>query len=74
MQEASKLVDWLMSKNGQQAIVDAKTYFYPVRSDVNFGNLQPLSTIKLITVDEKWAADNKKRLTDKWIELVLPVK
>jgi iron(III) transport system substrate-binding protein len=74
MQEASKLVDWLMSKNGQQAIVDVKTYFYPVRSDVNFGNLQPLSTIKLITVDEKWAADNKKRLTDKWIELVLPVK
>jgi iron(III) transport system substrate-binding protein len=74
MKEAEKLIDWLMSKDGQQAIVDQKTYFYPVRTDVNFGSLQPLSTIKLVSIDEEWAANQKKRLTDKWVQLVLPVK
>ncbi|GAB6189711.1 ABC transporter substrate-binding protein [Marinitoga arctica] len=72
--EAKVLIDWLLSKKGQQVIVDEKTFFYPVRSDVNFGSLQPLSTIKLITVDENWAAQNKKRIVDRWIKEVLPVK
>ncbi|MBM7560214.1 ABC transporter substrate-binding protein [Marinitoga litoralis] len=72
--EAKVLVDWLLSKKGQQVIVDEKTFFYPVRSDIDFGTLQPLSTIKLITVDENWAAQNKKRLVDRWIKEVLPVK
>ncbi|SHF26192.1 iron(III) transport system substrate-binding protein [Marinitoga hydrogenitolerans DSM 16785] len=72
--EAKVLVDWLLSKKGQQTIVDEKTFFYPVRSDVNFGTLQPLSTIKLITVDEIWAAQNKKRIVERWIKEVLPVK
>ena len=74
LKEAKMLVDWLLSKKGQQTIVDEKTFFYPVRPDVNFGNLQPLSTIKLITVDEKWAAANKKRIVERWIKEVLPVK
>lgn len=72
--EAYKLVDWLISKKGQQAIVDEKTYFYPIRSDVNFGSLQPLSTIKLISVDEEWAAANKKRLVNDWVKEVLPAR
>lgn len=72
--EAKVLIDWLLSKKGQQTIVDEKTFFYPVRSDVDFGTLQPLSTIKLITVDENWAAQNKKRIVDRWIKEVLPVK
>ncbi|MDN5341959.1 ABC transporter substrate-binding protein [Oceanotoga sp. DSM 15011] len=72
--ESKKLVDWILSKQGQQAIVDEKTYFYPVRKDVDFGTLQPLSTIKLISVDEKWAAENKKRIIDDWVNEVLPVK
>ncbi|HOO76141.1 MAG TPA: ABC transporter substrate-binding protein [Tepiditoga sp.] len=74
VQEAERLVDWVLSKAGQQAIVDEKTYFYPVRTDVDFGSLQPLSTIKLIAVDEKWAADNKTRLINRWVKEVLPVK
>ncbi|MGB4374401.1 MAG: ABC transporter substrate-binding protein, partial [Defluviitoga tunisiensis] len=72
--EANTLIDWLLSKKGQQVIVDEKTYFYPVRADVNFGSLQPLSTIKLISVDEAWAAENKNRIIERWIKEVLPVK
>ncbi|WP_036225000.1 ABC transporter substrate-binding protein [Mesoaciditoga lauensis] len=74
LKEAHALVDWLISKKGQQAIVDEKTYFYPIRSDVNFGSLQPLSTIKLLPVDEEWAAANKKRLVNIWVKEILPAK
>jgi iron(III) transport system substrate-binding protein len=52
--------------------VDQQTYFYPIRSDVDFGNLQPLSTIKLISVDPVWAAENKTRLIERWVNEVLP--
>jgi len=72
--EAKALIDWLISKNGQQVIVNEKTYFYPVRADVNFGSLQPLSTIKLISVDQIWAAENKNMIIERWIKEVLPVK
>ncbi|HNR64499.1 MAG TPA: ABC transporter substrate-binding protein [Thermotogota bacterium] len=72
--EAHKLVDWLISKNGQQQIVEQKTYFYPIRNDVDFGSLQPLSTIKLVTVDGIWAAQEKTRLVERWVKEVLPVQ
>lgn len=72
--EAQKLIDWVLSRKGQQAIVSQKTYFYPVRADVDFGDLPALSTIKLIAVSEEWAADNKTRLINRWINEVLPVK
>jgi iron(III) transport system substrate-binding protein len=72
--DAHKLVDWILSKKGQQAIVSQKTYFYPVRSDVEFGSLPALSSIKLIAVSEEWAASNKSRLIGRWINEVLPVK
>ena len=72
--EAQKLVDWLISKKGQQQIVEQKTYFYPIRNDVDFGALQPLSTIKLVTVDGIWAAKEKTRLVERWVKEVLPVQ
>jgi len=72
--DAQKLVDWILSKKGQQAIVSQKTYFYPVRADVDFGSLPPLSTIKLLPVAADWAASNKSRLVNRWINEVLPVK
>lgn len=72
VEEAEALIDWIVSKNGQQQIVDQKTYFYPIRSDVDFGSLQPLSTINLLKVDENWAAENKSRIVEKWVEEVLP--
>lgn len=69
---AKKLIEWVLSKEGQQQIVDQKTYFYPIRTDVNFGNLPPLSQIKLVHVDPKWAADNKTRIVNRWVKDVLP--
>ena len=70
--DAKKLIDWVVSKNGQQQVVDQKTYFYPIRPDVDFGSLQPLSTIKLLKINEIWAAENKSRIIEKWVEEVLP--
>lgn len=70
--DAQKLIDWVVSKAGQQQIVNQQTYFYPIRSDVDFGSLQPLSTIKLLPVDPVLAAENKTRLIERWIDEVLP--
>lgn len=70
--DAQKLIDWVVSKAGQQQVVDQKTYFYPIRPDVDFGSLQPLSTINLLSVDPAWAAENKTRLIERWINEVLP--
>jgi iron(III) transport system substrate-binding protein len=74
LNEAQRLVDWLVSKDGQQEIVAQKTYFYPIRNDVDFGSLQPLATIKLVTVDGVWAAQEKTRLVERWVKEVLPVQ
>ncbi|MGC9321090.1 MAG: ABC transporter substrate-binding protein [Kosmotogaceae bacterium] len=70
--DAQKLIDWVVSRAGQQQVVDQKTYFYPIRPDVDFGSLQPLSTINLLSVDPAWAAENKTRLIERWINEVLP--
>ncbi|MFA6657483.1 MAG: ABC transporter substrate-binding protein [Mesotoga sp.] len=72
LEDAEKLIDWVVSKAGQQQVVDQKTYFYPIRPDVDFGSLQPLSTINLLSIDPAWAAENKTRLIERWINEVLP--
>ncbi len=69
---AKALVDWITSKEGQQTIVDAKTYFFPVRGDVSAGEgLPSLSDIKLIDYDRAEAAANKERLVERWVTEVL---
>jgi iron(III) transport system substrate-binding protein len=70
--EAKKLVDWMTSKDGQAALSASKTYFLPIRADVSAGTGVPsLDKIKLVPVDAKFAAENKKRLTDRWAKEVL---
>ena len=72
LDEAKKLVDWITSAEGQKAIVDARTYFFPVRSDVSAGKGVPaLSEIKLIDYDREKAAADKKRIIDRWVVEVL---
>ncbi len=69
---AKALVDWITSQDGQQAIVNAKTYFFPVRGDVAAGEgLPSLSDIKLIDYDREEAAANKERLVERWVTEVL---
>ncbi|MDL2272283.1 ABC transporter substrate-binding protein [Desulfovibrio sp. OttesenSCG-928-I05] len=72
LEPAKALVDWIVSKNGQQAVVDARAYFFPIRSDVSAGaGLPSLSDIKLIDYDRVKAAADKSRLVDRWVTEVL---
>lgn len=72
LDDAKKLVDWMTSTEGQQAVVDAKTYFLPVRGDVNAGEGVPsLDQIKLIPYDPTYASENRQRLVDRWADDVL---
>lgn len=70
--EARALVDWITSQKGQQAMVDAKTYFLPIRNDVGAGKGVPsLGDIKLVESDPAYAAQNRKRLVNRWLKDVL---
>jgi iron(III) transport system substrate-binding protein len=71
-EDARKLVDWMLSKAGQSALSVTKTYFLPVRPDVSGGTgVASLDTIKLTAVDAAFAAQNKKRLVERWTKEVL---
>lgn len=70
--EAKKLVDWMTSAEGQAALAASKTYFLPIRGDVSGGTGVPsLDQIKLIPVNPAFAAENKKRLVERWAREVL---
>ena len=70
--DAKKLVDWMISAEGQTALSEQKTYFMPVRGDVSAGTGVPsLDTITLTPVDPTFAAENKQRLIDRWAADVL---
>ena len=69
---AKALVDWILSREGQQTLNEKKTYFFPVRTDISAGEgLPALSEIKLIDYDRFEAAKEKKRLVDRWVTEVL---
>lgn len=72
LDDAKKLVDWMTSKDGQGALSATKTYFLPIRTDVSGGTGVPtLDQIKLVASDPKFAAENKKRLVERWAKDVL---
>jgi iron(III) transport system substrate-binding protein len=72
MESAQTLVDWILSKQGQETLSAKKTYFFPVRSDVSAGEGVPaLADIQLIDYDREAAAANKGRLVDRWVTEVL---
>ena len=72
LDSAEALVDWIISKSGQETLSAKKTYFFPVRTDVSAGEGVPaLSEIKLIDYDREEAAANKERLVDRWVTEVL---
>jgi iron(III) transport system substrate-binding protein len=69
---AKKLVDWFLSLQGQNALTDAKTYFFPVLPAAKVAQgLPALSEIPLLDYDAKWAGKEKKRLVERWINEVL---
>jgi len=75
IESAKKLIDWLVSKDGQDVLSKAKTYFYPVIPEAELSKGMPaFSELKTIVVDKQWAGENKKRLVDRWVNEVLPAK
>jgi len=63
---AKKFVDFLLSKEAQ-SIKTQLGHTYPVRGDVDPPQgLPPLSTIKLVKYDRKFAIENRARLTKEW--------
>ncbi len=70
--EARQLVDWMTSADGQQALATQKTYFLPIRPDVTAGpGIPSLDSIKLVSFDPQYAAANRQRLVDRWVQDVL---
>lgn len=70
--EAQQLVDWMTSNDGQQALATQKTYFLPIRADVSAGpGIPSLDSIKLVSFDPTYAASNRQRLVDRWVQDVL---
>lgn len=72
---AKILVDWLVSKQGQDVLSEKKTFFYPVNPKAALGKGMPkFSALKTIAIDVQWAGQNKARLVNKWVNEVLPAK
>ena len=75
IESAKILIDWLVSKDGQDVLSKEKTYFYPVIPEAELSKGMPaFSELKTIVVDKQWAGENKKRLVDRWVNEVLPAK
>jgi len=75
IESAKILIDWLISKDGQDVLSKEKTYFYPVLPEAELSKGMPaFSELKTIVVDNQWAGENKKRLVDRWVNEVLPAK
>jgi iron(III) transport system substrate-binding protein len=63
---AKKFVDFLLGKEAQ-AIKTQMGHTYPVRGDVDPPQgLPPLSAIKLVKYDRRFAIENRARLTKEW--------
>ncbi|CAN5748526.1 ABC transporter substrate-binding protein [soil metagenome] len=72
LEEAQTLVDWMTSEVGQGQLSAVRTYFLPIRGDVSAGEGIPsLDEINLISYDGGFAAENRTRLVDRWVEEVL---
>jgi iron(III) transport system substrate-binding protein len=69
---AKKLLDWFISMPGQNALTDAKTFFFPVHAKAKLmEGLPAFDQIPTINYDAIWAGKEKKRLVDRWINEVL---
>jgi iron(III) transport system substrate-binding protein len=69
---AKKLVDWAITVPGQNAITDAKTYFFPVHPKAKLAKgLPSFDEVPAVNYDAVWAGKEKKRLVDRWINEVL---
>jgi iron(III) transport system substrate-binding protein len=72
LEAAQALVDWMTSEVGQSQLSVEKTYFLPIRGDVSAGEGIPsLDEINLVSYSGVFAAENRERLVDRWVDDVL---
>jgi iron(III) transport system substrate-binding protein len=70
--EARRLVDWIISIEGQNALADQETFFFPVHPQARRqAGLPSLRLIPLVTIDLEFAGRNRRRLVERWVNEVL---
>ena len=75
LESAKVLLDWLVSKDGQDVLSQEKTFFYPVNPEAELSAGMPaFSELKTVQVDNQWAGENKERLVERWVNEVLPAQ
>lgn len=74
--EAAKIfVDWLVSKKGQDALSEKQTFFYPVIPEASLGaGMPPFSSLKVVSYNTRYYAENTNRLVERWVNEVLTAK
>lgn len=70
--EARRLVDWVISLEGQNTLADQETFFFPVTEKAKRQvGLPSLRLIPLIKYDVDFAGKNRTRLVTRWVNEVL---
>jgi len=70
-ENARLLIDWLISKRGQELYIDSNSFRNPVNVTANATEGLPNpDELKLIEYDSKWAADNMESLIEKFADLI----
>lgn len=74
-ENARRLVDFLISKRGQELYIDSKSYRSPVNVTAKATPGLPTSeNLVLIDYDFQWAAENMERLNEKFIKMINDTK
>ncbi|QQO11045.1 ABC transporter substrate-binding protein [Breznakiella homolactica] len=75
LEAAQIFVDWLVSKQGQDSLSDKNTFFYPVIPEAKLGpGMPPFSSLKVISYDTDYYAENTNRLVERWVNQVLTAR
>ncbi|MDR7523307.1 MAG: ABC transporter substrate-binding protein [Armatimonadota bacterium] len=70
--EARRLVDWFVSIEGQNALAEQETFFFPVTDKAKRqAGLPSLRLIPLINYDVDFAGKNRQRLVTRWVNEIL---
>ncbi len=70
--EARRLVDWMISPEGQNSLAEQETFFFPVTEKARRqSGLPALRLVPLIKYDVDFAGKNRLRLVNRWLNEVL---
>lgn len=71
VENAKKLIDWLMSARGQECFIESKSNRLPVNTNAKVTEgLVPLDNLDVIDYDAVWAGENRARLIDEFNKTV----